>query len=120
MSLSEFSATCEIGEADKYAKSAAIVGHAKEASRFLKAISHESRLLILCMLGMGEKSVTELENLLSIRQATISQQLARLRYDGLVQTRREGRAIYYSLASERTYLFMNGLYDMFCGEDLDR
>ena len=93
----------------------AMSGHAKEASSFLKAISHESRLMILCQLSQGEKSVTELEDLLSLRQPTVSQQLARLRLDGLVETRRQGKVIYYSLASEKARTLINCIYGLFCG-----
>jgi DNA-binding transcriptional ArsR family regulator len=64
---------------------------AREASDFLKALAHQSRLMILCILCEGEKSVTELERLLALRQPTVSQQLARLRTDGLVSARRVGR-----------------------------
>ncbi|VAW14793.1 transcriptional regulator SoxR [hydrothermal vent metagenome] len=94
----------------------AMFEHAKEASGFLKAISHESRLMILCLLSQGEKSVTELEDLLSLRQPTVSQQLARLRLDGLVDTRREGKVIYYSLASEKARTMIACIYGLFCGE----
>ncbi len=73
---------------------------AKQASEFLKALSHESRLSILCLLCEGEKSVTELEELLCLRQSSVSQHLARLRLDGLVQTKRNGKAIHYSLAND--------------------
>jgi DNA-binding transcriptional ArsR family regulator len=89
---------------------------AKKASDFLKALAHESRLLILCMLAEGEKSVTEIERLLALRQPTVSQQLARLRMDGLVATRREGRVIYYSLASEEARVILGAVYDVFCGK----
>ena len=67
--------------------------HAREASDFLKALAHESRLMILCDLLQGEKSVGELEALLSRRQSSVSQQLARLRLEGLVCARRDGKAI---------------------------
>lgn len=60
-------------------------------------MGHDGRLTILCHLRTGPKSVTELENLLSARQAIVSQQLARLRLEGLVSARREGQAIFYSL-----------------------
>ena len=76
----------------------ALIGSAHDASVFLKALAHEARLLILCLLIEGEKSVTEIEEILSLRQPAISQQLARLRADGLVETRREGKNIFYSLA----------------------
>jgi len=88
---------------------------AKRASAFLKSLSHESRLLILCMLAEGEKSVTEIEQLLQLRQPTVSQQLARLRADGLVSTRREGKAIYYRLASEEARTILGAVYEVFCG-----
>jgi len=60
-----------------------MMDNAQRASNFLKAISHEGRLMILCHLASGEKSVTELEELLSARQAAVSQQLSRLRLEGL-------------------------------------
>jgi len=69
---------------------------AKEASDFLKALAHESRLMILCILCNGEKSVTEIERRLALRQPTVSQQLARLRMDGLVSTRRHGKDLLQS------------------------
>jgi DNA-binding transcriptional ArsR family regulator len=91
-----------------------MAGSAKRASDFLKALAHESRLLILCSLADGEKSVGELEELLNLRQPTVSQQLARLRGDGLVATRRDGKTIYYSLASEEARVVIGAVYDVFC------
>ena len=91
--------------------------HATEASNFLKAISHEGRLMILCHLATGEKSVTELEELLSARQAAVSQQLARLRLEGLVTPRRDGKTIYYSLTDDRPRQIIDVVYDLFCGRD---
>lgn len=91
-----------------------MVRNAQRASNFLKAISHEGRLMILCHLASGEKSVTELEDLLSARQAAVSQQLTRLRLEGLVTPRREGKAVYYSLADNRPKKIMEVLYDLFC------
>ena len=70
------------------------------ATEMLKGMAHESRLVILCLLYQGEKSVTELESILELRQPTISQQLARLRNDKLVKTRRDGKMIHYSIASD--------------------
>ncbi len=84
------------------------------ASNFLKAISHEGRLMILCHLSTGEKTVTELEELLSARQAAVSQQLSRLRTEGLVEPRREGKAIYYSLTDQRAIQILDVVYDLFC------
>ena len=90
---------------------------ATEASDFLKALANENRLLLLCLLAEGEKSVTELEDTLKLRQPTVSQQLARLRADDLVATRREGKAIYYSLCSDQAGMVMDLLYKMFCQKD---
>ena len=72
---------------------------AKHAAEFLKAIAHESRSMMMCILAQGERSVSELERMLALRQPTVSQQLARLRADGLVTTRRDGKTIYYRVAS---------------------
>lgn len=93
-----------------------IAEHAREAANLLKAVSHEGRLMILCHLMTGEKSVTELERLLSARQAAVSQQLARLRLEGLVVPRREGKVIYYSLADDKPRQLIETVYDLFCGK----
>ena len=87
---------------------------AEAAAALLKALSHEGRLMILCHLSSGEKTVTELEDKLGARQAAVSQQLARLRLDGLVHTRREGKAIFYSIADARAAKLMTVVYDLFC------
>jgi DNA-binding transcriptional ArsR family regulator len=76
-----------------------LVVRARDASSLLKSLSHEARLLIMCHLMDGEKSVSELERSLGRRQAAVSQQLARLRLDGLVRARRDGKTIFYSVAS---------------------
>jgi len=94
-----------------------MMANAQRASNFLKAISHEGRLMILCHLASGEKSVTELEELLSARQAAVSQQLSRLRLEGLVTPRRDGKTIYYSLTDDRPKQIMEVVYDLFCRED---
>jgi ArsR family transcriptional regulator len=94
-----------------------IVDKATRASAFLKAISHEGRLMILCHLVSGEKSVTELEELLSARQAAVSQQLSRLRLEGLVVPRREGKAIYYRLADDKPRKMLECVYELFCKDD---
>lgn len=91
-----------------------MVANATRASNFLKAISHEGRLMILCHLVSGEKSVTELEELLSARQAAVSQQLSRLRLEGLVIPRREGKAIYYRLADDKPRRMLEVVYELFC------
>ncbi len=87
---------------------------ATDACTFLKAISHEGRLMILCHLVTGEKSVTELEEMLSARQAAVSQQLSRLRMEGLVTPRRDGRTIYYSLTDDRATQILEVVYELFC------
>lgn len=94
-----------------------MVRNARQASEFLKALGHEGRLMILCHLVTGEKSVGELESLLSARQAAVSQQLARLRYEGLVESRREGKTICYRLTDNRARQILEVVYDMFCRED---
>jgi ArsR family transcriptional regulator len=86
--------------------------HAREASGLLKALAHEGRLLILCDLFYGEKSVGELEALLSRRQASVSQQLARLRLEGLLSTRRDGRTIYYAIANDRVRSIIAALFGL--------
>ena len=86
-----------------------MAGHVRHASGFLKALAHESRMMILCFLAESEKSVGDLEVLLDQRQSTVSQQLARLRLDGLVTTRRDGKMIYYSLADENVRTILNAL-----------
>ncbi|MEZ5779919.1 MAG: metalloregulator ArsR/SmtB family transcription factor [Paracoccaceae bacterium] len=91
-----------------------MIARAEEASAFLKALAHEGRLMILCHLSRGERSVTELEVLLSSRQAAVSQQLARLRIEGLVSARREGKAIYYSLRDPKVERLVGLLYEMYC------
>jgi DNA-binding transcriptional ArsR family regulator len=103
-----------IGGAALSAELSEMKRNAQTASDFLKTLSHESRLLLLCLLAERERSVTELEQVLALRQPTVSQQLARLRLDGLVTTRRDGKTIYYSVADERAKRFIRLIYDTFC------
>lgn len=98
--------------------SAATVGladKARDASRFLKALAHENRLVLLCLLSEKERSVGELETILSLRQPTVSQQLARLRLEGFVSTRRDGKTIYYSLANDDVRRVIGVVHEIFCG-----
>lgn len=104
----------QIIHANDQATLAEFVENAKNASQFLKTLSHESRLLILCHLSSGEKSVSELESLIAVRQAAVSQQLARLRLEGFVSTRREGKTIYYSLLDTRVIQILDVVSDIFC------
>jgi DNA-binding transcriptional ArsR family regulator len=91
-----------------------LLSNARQASEFLKALSHEVRLLILCFLIDGEKSVSEIERLLKLRQPAVSQQLARLRADGLVETRRNGKNVYYSLSRTEVRDVIEALHAAFC------
>ncbi len=87
---------------------------AAAATGFLKALANEHRLLVLCQLIEGEKSVGELEARLGLRQPHLSQHLARLRRDELVRTRRDSRTIFYSLESRATAETIGLLYKLFC------
>ena len=93
-----------------------MVNNAKEASGFLKGLANENRLMILCSLAEGEKNESELEAMLNVRQPTLSQQLARLRSDNLVSTRRDAKAIYYSLASEEARQIIRLMFQLFCSK----
>jgi DNA-binding transcriptional ArsR family regulator len=87
---------------------------AKIAVSALRAMANEDRLLLLCQLSLGEKSVSELENLLDIRQPTLSQQLGVLRTEGLVNTRREGKRIYYSVGDVRVLGLLTAMHVEYC------
>jgi len=87
-----------------------------DATTALKALANEDRLLLLCQLSDGEKSVSELEELLDIHQPTLSQQLGVLRTEGLVDTRREGKRIYYSVADPKVMEILHTLYGLYCGK----
>lgn len=103
------------GEQDQ-AQAERLMKSAQSAADFLKALGHEGRLMILCSLAAGERSVTELERMLGQRQAAVSQQLARLRLEGLVETRREGKTVYYRLTDGRVRRMLDLIYDIFCAE----
>jgi ArsR family transcriptional regulator len=89
---------------------------AKTATALLRVLANEDRLLLLCQMTHGEKSVGELEALLDIRQPTLSQQLGVLRAEGLVKTRRDGKRIYYAIADARAEALLKTLYALYCGE----
>lgn len=93
---------------------ARMAASAERAADFLKSLGHGQRLMILCHLSQGERTVGELESLLGARQAAVSQQLARLRLEGLVRTRREGKSVRYSLADGKAGRLLGLLYEMFC------
>ena len=91
--------------------------HAADAAGLMKALGNESRLMILCLLVDGEKSVSELNEQVSLSQSALSQQLARLREQGLVVTRRESQTIYYSLADGPVDKVIHLLHSIYCGTD---
>jgi len=101
--------TCQSDEFDQ------MMDDARRAADFLKALGHEGRLMILCSLAQnGEMSPTDLEKFLQQRQSAVSQQLARLRLEGLVETERSGKTIMYRLADERAREVVDLVYKLFC------
>jgi DNA-binding transcriptional ArsR family regulator len=91
-----------------------LLDKACDATAFLKALSHEVRLIILCLLFEGEKSVSEFEEILNLRQPAISQQLIRLKADNLVEARRDGKNIYYSIGRPEVREVVAALHRAFC------
>ncbi len=89
---------------------------AATATTLLRVLANEHRLLLLCQMSAGEKSVGELEALLDIRQPTLSQQLGVLRTEGLVTTRREGKRIYYAIADPKVVAVLGTLYGLYCAK----
>jgi DNA-binding transcriptional ArsR family regulator len=86
------------------------------AAGLMRSLSHPQRLLVLCALGNGEKSVSELRSLLGgVEQVPMSQQLMRLRADGLVESRREGTTVYYHIARPEVLLVIGALEAAYCG-----
>lgn len=106
--------TAQAAEIRKYHISSSMENSAREACNMLRSLSNETRLMILCMLADGEKSVGDIEEFLDMRQPTVSQHLARLRGDGMVDTRRDGKTIYYSLASGEAKAVIKLLYKTYC------
>lgn len=89
--------------------------HASDAAGLMKALGNESRLMVLCTLAAGERSVSDLNEIVPLSQSALSQQLARLRQQGLVKTRRESQTIFYSLTPGPTDRVINLLHDIYCG-----
>ena len=87
----------------------------EKASALLKALANEKRLLIVCILSAGEKNVGELEDVIGLSQSALSQHLARLRRDGIVETRREAQTIYYSLKDPAVAQLLSCLSDVYAG-----
>ncbi len=92
----------------------AIGVHASEAARVLKALANEKRLLLLCQLVEGERSVGELNAGIDLSQSALSQHLAVLRKEGLVNTRREAQTIYYALAEGPAQRILQTLHGIYC------
>ena len=90
---------------------------ASQACDALRILANEDRLLLLCQLSQGEKAVGELEAALGIRQPTLSQQLGVLRSDGLVNTRRDGKRIFYSIADSKVMALLEVLYELYCPQE---
>lgn len=90
---------------------------AGEAVAALKALGNPERLLLLCQLSQGELSVSELEAALDIHQPTLSQQLGVLRREGVVNTRRDGKKVFYSVADERLLTLLQTLYTLYCPKE---
>lgn len=93
---------------------AEMAGRAGEVANLLKTLSHQARLMIVCTLVEDEFSVGELEEKLDIHQPHLSQHLTVLRSSGIVETRREGKQIFYSLTEEKAAQLVAALYDIFC------
>ena len=91
-------------------------GAAAQAVGVLKLLANEDRLLLLCQLSQGERCVSELEGGLGIRQPTLSQQLGVLRHEGVVNTRRQGKNIHYSVADPALLEILAVLYRLYCPE----
>jgi ArsR family transcriptional regulator, virulence genes transcriptional regulator len=94
--------------------SEALQEKAGQASRLLKSLANERRLLIMCHLVQGEKSVGELEPLVGLSQSALSQHLARLRREHLVKTRRDAQTIFYSISSEEAQTVLGTLFNIYC------
>lgn len=90
---------------------------ADEATSLLKALASRNRLMILCQLVEGERSVGDLALLLDLRDTVVSQHLGLLRRDGLVAPRRDGQTIYYSLHGEEVGKVLQTLYEIYCAPD---
>ncbi len=91
-----------------------MAAQADNAEQFLKQIANSNRLMVLCVLVEGERSVGELNELVPISQSALSQHLAKLRDARFVSTRRESQTIYYRLADPRVKVLLDSLYSMFC------
>jgi ArsR family transcriptional regulator len=88
--------------------------NAGAAAGLLRAVSNETRLMVLCRLGQAEMSVGDINDAVGLSQSALSQHLAKLRAEGLVATRREGQAIFYRIADKRVGQLISALHEIFC------
>lgn len=92
---------------------------AKNATDMLKLLGHPDRLMVLCQLKNGEASVGELSRMLNIKQSPLSQHLARMRHEGVVESRREAQTIYYRLSGDKVAQIVTVLYELYCASEDD-
>ena len=104
---------------DKISKSQQMLENAQRTTDFLKSLAHTGRLMILCRLAEGPATVSELEELLEMNQSSVSKQLARLREEKIVDARRDGRSIFYSLSDQKARQIVGTLYELFCDPPAD-
>ena len=105
--------------AEDFAQLTELHDMAAHACELLKAMANEWRLMILCQLAEGEKTVTELQTILGLSQSALSQHLAVLRREKIVTARKEAQSVFYSLAGEEAPKVMESLHDVFCGAQQD-
>lgn len=105
---------------ENFAKMAELHDMAASACELLKAMANEWRLMILCQLSEGEKTVSELQQVLGLSQSALSQHLAILRREKIVQARKHAQSVSYSLAGEKAPKVMDSLHDVFCGAASDQ
>lgn len=91
-----------------------LIPKAQEAAKALKALAHETRLLVVCYLGEGEKAVQELEGFLGTTQSNISQHLARLKAAGVLESRKHGKQVFYKVRTPGMFKLVLALQDIYC------
>ena len=102
-------------EAEKLARFTELHDMAANACELLKAMANEWRLMILCQLSEGERTVSELQNLLGLSQSALSQHLAILRREKIIRARKHAQSVSYSLTGDEATRVMESLHDIFCG-----
>ncbi len=104
-----------VTEPEDFQKLSELHDMAAHACELLKAMANEWRLMILCQLAEGEKTVSELQALLGLSQSALSQHLAILRREKIVQSRKHAQSVSYSLSGDEATQVMATLHDVFCG-----